>query len=137
MGTNKATQKFLRHVRKHLMCSKETRRQAYCRAKKLLSDFAEENPDASYADFITAFGEPDEFAQQTLLTIDPAEIQITRKKQMYVKAALISIGALVVISTFGYFASRYIHMQEVVRGDFYVVEEEAIILSRQEEVQRS
>lgn len=129
---SKAAQKYLTRFQRALVCPRRDRRRLLATEEKLLSDFLEETPGARYDDLTCAFGRPEDLAGDILSQMEPEVVEGARKQRKYIRwgiAALV-VALLVSFSTFWY--SKWAKAQDVINGDFYIVEGEAEKLTDEE-----
>lgn len=119
---NKAVKRYLAQLGRALTCSPADRERFLAQGQVLLEGFGEENPNARYEDLTAAFGGPKEFAAEMLSQLAPAELERTRKKRKYIQQAFAAFLVLTLISCSVYWGLKWAKAQEVLRGDFYVVE---------------
>lgn len=119
---DKAVKRYLAQLRRALTCAREDRERFFSQGEKLLGEFLEENPNARYEDLAAAFGQPKDFAAEMLSQLDPGEVEHTRRQRKYIRRALVAVIALALISCSVYWAVKWTKAQEVVHGDFKVVE---------------
>lgn len=81
MENRNAAGRYAAHVRRRLTCSVPARRRLSLRCRELADQYAEENPDARYDDFVTAFGSPGDFAGELLSTLDGTEVETAQKRR--------------------------------------------------------
>ncbi len=90
--------KYLARVRRHLICSADSRRRLMWQAGQMVEDFLQENPDADETALVAAFGAPKEFAEQMLAPLDRKEIVAARKRRRRLAVEAAVLAVLVVIS---------------------------------------
>lgn len=119
---NKAVKKYLSRLRRALTCSGPDRERLIAQGRALLEGFGEENPDPSYEDLSAAFGQPKEFAAEMLSQLPSAEVERARRRRRYIRWGTAAVLAAVLISCTVYWGLKWAKAQNVLRGDFYVVE---------------
>lgn len=102
----KAAQRYLRRLRRALVCPKEDRKRLLEEVGAMLENFAKENPGAFYKDYVSSFGSPEAFAAEILSDLDPENVAEARKKRKYIRWGLLVaviaavIAVLIAISVF-------------------------------------
>ncbi len=119
---NKAVERYLVLLRRELVCSGRDRVRFLTQGRTLLGEFLEENPNARYEDLAAAYGQPGDFAAEMLSRLDPGEVERAGRQRKYIRRALAAVIALALISCTVYWAVKWAKAQDVLRGDFYVVE---------------
>ncbi|MCI9264510.1 MAG: hypothetical protein HFF06_08015 [Oscillospiraceae bacterium] len=119
---NKAVERYLVLLRRELVCSGVDRARFLTQGRTLLGEFLEENPNARYEDLAAAYGPPGDLAAEMLSRLDPGEVERAGRQRKYIRRALAAVIALALISCTVYWAVKWAKAQEVLRGDFYVVE---------------
>ena len=71
-----AARRYLSRVRRALTCSAASRRTLSARAEELVEAFLQENPRPRYQEFVTAFGQPSDFAETMLADLDEEEVAL-------------------------------------------------------------
>lgn len=112
---------YLSQVRRHLTCSAASRRRLMGQARQMVEDFLRETPNADAAALTAAFGTPQAFAAQMLATLEPGEVDATKRRRRLVKRGLIllAISALVLAALVCF--AKWQQAREVVNGDFRVI----------------
>ena len=117
---SKAAQHYVSRVRRRLTCSAPSRRRLSLGSQELATQFASENPDARYDDFVTAFGPPGDFAGELLSSLDSGEVETAqRRRRLAPRIALICL-VLVLCSAVVLGWAKWGKAQEVIQGDFWV-----------------
>lgn len=130
MADSKAGKRYLRTVRRHLICSKTNRARLMQLTGKAVSACLDDEPDKPYSSLVSAIGEPKAFAESLLASIPGDEVERTRKKRHFrICAALLSF-AVVIVTAFAALAGFYLKYQDAMRGDFIVEGETVIIGSK-------
>lgn len=119
---DKAVKRYLAQLRRALTCGKADRERLFAQSRAMLEGFEEENANARYEDLVTAFGQPKDFAAEMLSQLDPGEVERAGRQRKYIRRALVAVIALALISCSVYWAVKWVKAQDVLRGDFYVVE---------------
>lgn len=118
---NNAVRQYYSKVRRGLVCSGASRKQLLGQGEALMIRFEQENPDAQYADFITAFGPPEVFAGEMLSTVGGKEVEDVKRRRRCAKWIVLAGVALVLIAGSAFWFAKWSKAQEVVRGDFNVI----------------
>lgn len=95
---DKAPERYLKQLRRALVCPREDRERLMADARDMLENFAQENPGAFYRDYAASFGTPEDFAAEMLSSLDPediAEARIRRRRALLGAAA--AAGVLLVL----------------------------------------
>lgn len=129
---NKAVKKYLSRLRRALTYSREDRERLLAQGRALLEGFGEENPEPSYEDLSAAFGQPKEFAAEMLSQLDPAEVEQARKRRRYIRWGTAAALAAVLILCAVFWHWKWVKAQNVINGDFYIVEEDVVIITDDE-----
>lgn len=87
---DQAAERYLKKLRRALVCSKKDKERLIDDAKDLLENFAQENPGAFYQDYIASFGRPEDFAGEMLANLDPEDVAEAGQRR---KRALIAVTA--------------------------------------------
>lgn len=119
---DKAVKRYLAQLRRALTCGKADRERLFAQSRAMLEGFEEENANARYENLVTAFGQPKDFAAEMLSQLDPKEVERAGRQRKYIRRALVAVIALALISCSVYWAVKWAKAQEVVHGDFKVVE---------------
>ena len=120
MTTDKAANRYLRMVKKNLICPRETRSHLLETARKAVNAYLEDEPGTTFLGLVHAIGDPEVFAND-LLTIVPSEIvENTRKiRRFRFRAAIVTL-AVVITTALVALGSFYLKYQDDMRGDFIV-----------------
>ena len=118
---SKAAKQYFSRVQRCLVCPAASRHQLLGRGRRLVAQFEQENPNAQYSDFVSAFGSPGDFAGQMLSCVDSGAVEATRRWRRCVKQiALIGLVLLLLVAAvFG--IAKWSKARKVVNGDFHVV----------------
>lgn len=63
---NRAAEQYLLRVKRGLVCGRADRDYLFARFRQLADGFQEELPEAGYAEFVAAFGRPEDCAAELL-----------------------------------------------------------------------
>ena len=85
---DQAAERYLKKLRRALVCSKKDKERLIDDAKDLLENFAQENPGAFYQDYVDSFGQPEDFAGEMLTSLDPEDVAEAGQRR---KRALIAV----------------------------------------------
>ena len=89
--------RYYKEIEKHLTCPKKMQGDLLAEAHRLVSDFLENQPDATYSDVVENIGKPDELAEAFLKTLpDQAGVQEFRKKRTRHKRLTVALLLVVI-----------------------------------------
>ncbi len=136
---SKAAQRYVSRVRRRLTCSAASRRRLSLRSQELATQFASENPDARYDDFVTAFGPPEDFSGELLSSLDGGEVEAARRRRRRIRQ-IVLIGLALVLCIGGSLGwllwSRYEKYRElfdeIKDADFVIVQHGPYKISEEE-----
>lgn len=126
------SKRYLSRVRRRLTCSAASRRRLLAQGEQMVEDFLQENPGADGDALTAAFGEPEEFARQMLDTLEPGEVAAAQRRRRLVRRVSAALVALALVVTTVICLVKCFQMQEVVNGDFYVIQFPARNLTKEE-----
>lgn len=92
---SKAARQYFSRVRRRLICPSASRDQLLGRGRRMMAQFDEENPDAQYSDFVSAFGTPKDFVEQMLSCVDSEAVNAVQRRYRYIKHTAVIALALV------------------------------------------
>lgn len=119
--TREIENRYLAQVDRALVRLLRLRERLMDEAKRLVDQFLEENPEATYEDLLTAFGTPEEFAEEMLSTLPTEEVEGAWRKEHFWRRAALVLTALVLAGSALFFFWRWQKTQKIVNGDFKVV----------------
>lgn len=119
---DKAVKRYLARLRRVLTCPKEDRDRLLSRGGSLLAEFAAETPNAGYRELTAAFGQPGDFAAEMLAQLPPETVEKARKRRKYIRWGAVAVLAITLLLCSAYWCLKWTKAQNVLRGDFYVVE---------------
>lgn len=122
MASYKDAKRYLRAVKRHLVCSKENRARLMKLTSRAVNACLDDNPDTPFSTLVSEVGEPKAFAESLLGRIPANEIENARKKRRFRFCATIISVAVVVVTAFTALAGFYLKYQDAMRGDFIVYE---------------
>ena len=125
--TQAVKEEYLAGVDRALLCYLPNRKELMAEARRMVEQFAEENPEATGEDLLAAFGTGEEFALSMLSTVPREQVEEAKRKTVFQRKAL---QVLVVTAVF--FFWRWQKTQEVVKGDFKVVIDPAVEITDEE-----
>lgn len=101
---SKAAKQYFSRVQRCLVCPAASRHQLLGRGRRLVAQFEQENPNAQYSDFVSAFGSPGDFAGQMLSCVDSGAVEaVQRRRKLGRKTALVCLVlALCVTAVLGW-----------------------------------
>lgn len=101
------SERYLKRLRRALVCPKEDRERLLRDAGAMLENFTQENPDAFYKDYVASFGQPEDFAAEMLSNLDPEDIaDVQRRRKRVFLASAAAMGALLVLLAGFWFGRR-------------------------------
>lgn len=109
--TQAVKEEYLAGVDRALLCYLPNRKELMAEARRMVDQFAEENPEAT--------GE--EFALSMLSTVPREQVEEAKRKTVFQRKALQVAVVLVLVVTAMFFFWRWQKTQEVVKGDFKVI----------------
>lgn len=112
---HKTAQKYLNQVRHFLVCDKTDQKRLLEQCKNLINSFQQENPDAEFAEVVTAFGKPQDCAADLLSTLDDTKVAAAQKKRrrfQRIAIAVVSVLIIVSVSTAVFWYSKYSYQRE-------------------------
>ena len=119
MTSGNAANRYLRMVKKNLICPKETRSHLLETARQAVNACLEDEPGTTYLGLVHAIGDPEVFAND-LLAIVPAEVvENTRRKGRFQLCAAIVTLAIVITTALVVMGSLYLKYQEALREGLY------------------
>ena len=131
--SNKAAKRYFARMKRQLICSAQSRERICKRTMKLISDFAEENPEADERDFVIAFGEPRDYAANVLDDLDENEVLAATHRRKVIHRLVLGCSAILLILIALVCFWKWKQAQDVIRGDFYVVEGSATTMTQEEQ----
>lgn len=119
--TRSVRDRYMAEVDQALIRQLRLREQMLDRIGKMVDQFGEENPEATYDDLLSAFGPADTLVEEMLSTLPTEEVEQARGKQRRQRRVIAALMALVLVVTALFFFWRWRQAQEVIKGDFKVV----------------
>ena len=119
--TRSVRDRYMAEVDQALIRQLRLREQMLDRIGKMVDQFGEENPEATYDDLLSAFGPADTLVEEMLSTLPTEEVEQARGKQRRQYRVIAALAALVLVVTALFFFWRWRQAQEVIKGDFKVV----------------
>lgn len=119
--TRSVRDRYMAEVDQALIRQLKLREQMLDRIGKMVDQFGEENPEATYDDLLSAFGPADALVEEMLSTLPTEEVEQARGKQRRQRRVIAGLVALVLVVTALFFFWRWRQAQEIVNGDFKVV----------------
>ena len=110
-----AAQRYLNQVSRFLVCTGGDRKRLLGRCRELADSFQQENPDAEYDGFVSAFGKPADCAAELLSTLDASAIESAQKKRCWlhrIEIAVLGVGILASILTALFWYNKYQYQRE-------------------------
>ena len=130
--TQAVKEEYLAGVDRALLCYLPNRKELMAEARRMVDQFAEENPEATGEDLLGAFGTGEEFALSMLSTVPREQVEEAKRKTVFQRKALQVAVVLVLVVTAVFFFWRWQKAQEVVNGDFKVVIDPAVEITDEE-----
>ncbi|QNK39233.1 hypothetical protein [Caproicibacter fermentans] len=97
---------YYKGIRKHLFCSRKSQTDFMAEARRLVADFLENQPDATFDDIVINVGKPEELAETFLNTLpDKTEVERFRKvrrRQRRLAVALLTLAIIVLVGVIVY-----------------------------------
>lgn len=119
--TQAVKEEYLAGVDRALLCYLPNRKELMAEVRRMVDQFAEENPEATGEDLLGAFGTGEEFALSMLSTVPREQVEKAKRKTVFQRKALQVAVVLVLVVTAVFFFWRWQKTQEVVKGDFKVI----------------
>lgn len=95
---DQAAERYLKKLRRALVCSKKDKERLIDDAKDLLENFAQENPGAFYQDYVASFGQPEDFAGEMLTSLDPEDMaEASQRRKRALIAVIVAAAAVLVL----------------------------------------
>ena len=119
--TRSVRDRYMAEVDQALIRQLKLREQMLDQIGKMVDQFGEENPEATYDDLLAAFGPADALVEEMLSTLPMEEVEQAKNKRQFQHRAVALLLALVLVVTALFFFWRWRQAQEVIKGDFKVV----------------
>lgn len=119
--TRSVRDRYMAEVDQALIRQLKLREQMLDQIGKMVDQFGEENPEATYDDLLSAFGPADALVEEMLSTLPTEEVEQARGKRRFQHKAVALLLALALIGSALFFFWRWRQAQEVIKGDFKVV----------------
>lgn len=129
---SKAARQYFSRVRRRLICPSASRDQLLGRGRRLMTQFDEENPDAQYSDFVSAFGTPKDFVEQMLSCVDGEAVNAVQRRYRYIKQTALVGLMLILIASTAFWFTKWNKVYEIVRGNFVIIQHEPERISEEE-----
>lgn len=103
MKRNAVAEKYLKAVKRELVCPKSLRKRSLDQLETSLDEFLEDHPTATEADIVEQFGSPADFANAFLTSLDEGELkkQLKKGKRVWViVVATCALALLLLVLTF-------------------------------------
>lgn len=95
---DQAAERYLKKLRRALVCPKKDKERLLADARDLLENFAQENPRAFYQDYVLSFGQPEDFAGEMLSNLDPEDVREARlRRKRTLMAMAVAVAAMLVL----------------------------------------
>jgi len=92
----KELHRYYRLLRRNLLCSKANRNRFIDQTQRMVEDFLNEKPDASYKNVEGFLGSPKSLSETFMETIDPVEIHRCKRKKRFFKIILIAFPVVAI-----------------------------------------
>ena len=109
---NAVSSAYIRAVKRQLPCSAKTKRRLINQLNKTMSDFLEENPDATLEMLYSGFGTPSQMSAMMIQDLPSSEIQVHQNQRRIVRVLTALILALVFTFSFYVFFWKEVPIQE-------------------------
>lgn len=110
---NKDMQRYIKEIEKTLVGSKQQKQEFLNNISSAVEEYCDENPNASYDDICSRFGEPDVIAKEHICDTDVKEI----KKKVGVKKIVAVAMAVIVAVVAALAVIEYIDSHDDVHGN--------------------
>lgn len=130
--THEVRDRYMAEVDRALIRQLKLREQMLDQIGKMVDQFGEENPGATYDDLLSAFGPADALVEEMLSTLPTEEVEQAKNKRQFQRRVAAALVVLALAVTALFFFWRWRQAQEVVNGDFKVVIDPAEILTDEE-----
>lgn len=129
---SKALEQYLHRLKRALTCSRPDRERLLTRGKEMLEGFLEENPGSRYGALATAFGPPEVLAGEMLDTLDQEKLVQTQARRKWLLRGIAALVAAVLVFCTVFWYMQWSKSQEIINGDFHIVQEDAVPLTEEE-----
>ena len=94
---------YFRRLDRLLACPRPLRRKLTAQVRRAKEDYLREYPEAGPAEVIQYLGQPEEVARTLLDSLDPAELERSRRRDRRLRWSLVAVlaAALVVVGAWG------------------------------------
>lgn len=94
---------YFRQLNRLLACPRPLRRKLTAQVLRAKEDYLREYPEAGPAEVIQYLGQPEEVARTLLDSLDPAELERSRRRDRRLRWSLVAVlaAALVVVGAWG------------------------------------
>lgn len=130
--TQAVRKRYMAEVDKALIRQLKTRKQILDQIGRMVDQFGEENPEATYDDLLTAFGPAETLVEGLLADLPKEEVVQAKKKSLLRHRLGAALVVLVLAVTALFFFWQWQKAQEVIKGDFKVVIDPVEILTDEE-----
>lgn len=120
--TRSVRDRYMAEVDQALIRQLRLREQMLDRIGRMVDQFGEENPEATYDDLLSAFGPADALVEEMLSTLPTEEVEQARGKQRRQRRIVAALVALVLIAAVVFSFWNQQRLEKIVEGDFEVVE---------------
>lgn len=102
-----AADKYLKAVRKKLICPRKSRDELLNEITPVVREFSDNYPDAAAPDYVAEFGTPEAFAKRLLDMLEQSELADYRRKRVRSRAAIIFAAVAVAAVCFFIYMAFY------------------------------
>ena len=99
MKKNKELTDYCKAVKKNLHCSKQLKKEILHALESDIEEYLEQNPDTTAEDVREHFGDPADFARESLSVLDDEEIQRQISKSKFIKR-IVLIAVIIICLVF-------------------------------------
>lgn len=104
---NRAAEQHLLRVKRGLVCGRADRDYLFARFRQLADGFQEELPEAGYAEFVAAFGRPEDCAAELLSALGESSVESARKKRRTIRRSILAILIVTLVSVSAFWYLKY------------------------------
>lgn len=104
---NRAAEQYLLRVKRGLVCGRADRDYLFARFRQLADGFQEELSEAGYAEFVAAFGRPEDCAAELLSALGESSVESARKKRRTIRRSILAILIVTLVSVSAFWYLKY------------------------------
>ncbi len=128
---NRAAEQYLLRVKRGLVCGRADRDYLFARFRQLADGFQEELPEAGYAEFVAAFGRPEDCAAELLSALGESSVESARKKRRTIRRSILAILIITLVSVSAFWYLKY-EQSRFLNEHIAIVEGPAFFISDEE-----